>query len=265
LRRKSAVIISTLAIVAIGATAAYAAGGFNNYAGTTMSFNKGVGTKSKPVGIGFTQSLVAKNNDATKAAAVLIDIKTKIYGLVSNAKKFPTCSGTKIAAQKSDTFCPKASKFAVGGVNSLLGDPTLALNNRVPCNPGLDVFNGGGGKLWFFFTTNASHVCAGGALHTGDTPPYPGTVKQQGKFEVVDVPLPPFVSTKVANQANFYGSLIKEQLKWFKVSTKVHGKTVFNNVSTGCQKGKRPWSVTFTSTTNGSDRSVQTVTGSSKC
>ena len=65
------------------------------------------------------------------------------------------------------------------------------------------------------------------------------------------MPLPPDVSTKVANQPNFYGSLIKETLNWFKVTTKVQGKTVGNNVSVGCLHGKRPWSVTFTATTNG--------------
>jgi hypothetical protein len=217
------------------------------------------------VGVSFTQSLKAANTDPTKAAAVLIDIKTKIYGLKSNAKSFPTCSNVKMEQLKSDTFCPKASKFATGGVNSLLGDPTLSKSTRVVCNPGLDVFNAGGNKLWFFFTTDAAHVCAGGALHTGDTQPYPGFISQQGKFLVLDVPLPPFVSTKVANQPNFYGSLIAEQLKWGKVSTKVKGKTVFNNISVGCQNGKRPWSVTYTATTNGSDKQVSTVNGSSKC
>ena len=67
----------------------------------------------------------------------------------------------------------------------------------------------------------------------------------------------------MANQPNFYGSLIKEQLNWLKVTTKVKGKTVCNNVSVGCLKGKRPWSITFTATTNGRDKEVQTVTGSS--
>lgn len=260
--RRKVVIITALCML-FGATAAYAA--FNTYAGTTQTFSKGVGSKSKPVPIGFRQLLIAKNSDSTKAAAVLVDIKTRIYGLVSNAKSFPTCSATRMESLKSDASCPKLSKFATGSVNSLLGDPSLSVTNRVVCNPGLDVFNAGGGKLWFFFTTDATHVCAGGALHTGDTPPYPGTIKQQGKYQVTDVPLPPDVSTKVANQPNFYGSLIKETLNWFKVTTRVHGKTIGNNASIGCIKGKRPWSITFTSTTDGVNRASKTVSGSSKC
>jgi hypothetical protein len=261
LRRK--IIILAALCTLVGATAAYGAGAVNTYTGTNMTFSKAVGSKSKPVGIGFKQTLAAKNTDPSKAAAVLIHIKVKMYGLVSNAKSFPTCSATKMVTLKSDSFCPKASKFATGLVNSLLGDPSLSLSSRVKCNPNLDVFNAGKGKLWFFFTTHSAIQCAG--LTTGATAPYPGTVTQQGKYQVTDIPLPADISTRVANQPNFYGSLIHETLNWSKVSTKVKGKTVFNNVSVGCLHGKRPWSVTYTSTTNGSDRQTSTVSGSSKC
>ena len=151
-------------------------------------------------------------------------------------------------------------------MNSELGDPSLTLSSRIACNPNLDVFNAGKGKLWFFFTTDAIHVCAGGALHTGDTRPYPGTVKLQGKYLVTDVPLPDYVSTKVAGRTNFYGSLVNEQLKWFKVTKKVKGKTVGAQSSVACLKGKRPWTITFTSTPDaGRTKHVSTVSGSSKC
>ncbi len=259
--RRKVIIITALCALA-GATAAYAAGA-NTYAGTNMTFSKGAGSKSKPVGVSFKQTLQAKNTDPTKAAAVLVHIRVKMYGLVSNSKSFPTCSNTKMLALKSDSFCPKASKFATGLVHSLLGDPTLALSNRVKCNPNLDVFNAGKGKLWFFFTTHSAIQCAG--LTTGQTAPYPGTISQQGKYQVTDIPLPADISTRVANQPNFYGSLITETLNWAKVSTKVKGKTIYNNVSVGCLKGKRPWSVTYTATTNGTDKQTSTVTGSSKC
>jgi hypothetical protein len=260
LRRKILVLTALFTLVA--AAVAYAASD-NNYSGSNLTFSKGVGTKAKPVGIGFKETLNAANTDSTKAAAVLVDIKVKIYGLVSNGKYFPTCSATKMVTQKSDSFCPKNSKFAGGKVNALLGDPTLAKSNRVPCNPGLDVFNAGKGKLWFFFTTKSAADCVG--LHTGDTAPYPGTIKQQGKYQITDVPLPADVSTRVANQPNFYGSLIHQTLNWFKLSTKVKGKKVFNNESIGCLKGKRPYTITFTSTTNGSDRQTSSVSGSFKC
>lgn len=261
--RRKIIILTALFTLAVGATAAYGATAVNTYSGTNQTFSKGAGTKSKPVGTSFKQTLVANNTDPSKAAAVLVNIKVKIYGLVSNAKQFPTCSATKMVQLKSDSFCPKASKFASGLVNSLLGDPSLSASNRVKCNPNLDVFNAGKGKLWFFFTTHSTLQCAG--LTTGSTAPYPGTVSQQGKFQVTNIPLPADISTRVANQPNFYGSLIRETLNWPKVSVKVKGKTVFNNVSVGCQKGKRPWSITYTSTTNGHDRQTSTVSGSAKC
>jgi hypothetical protein len=261
LRRK--IIILTALCTLGGATAAYGAQALNTYAGTNLTFSKGVGTSSKPVGIGFVETLQANNTDPSKAAAVLTHINVKMYGLVSNGGQFPTCSPTKMVTLKSDKFCPAKSKFASGLVNSLLGDPTLSLANRIKCNPNLDVFNGGKGKLIFFFTTSSAIQCAG--LTTGQTAPYPGTIKQVGKYQVTDIPLPADISTRVANQPNFYGSLIKQQLNWAKISTKVHGKTVYNTVSVGCLHGKRPWSITYTATTNGQDKVTQTVSGSAKC
>ncbi len=262
MRRKAAIV--TALVMLVGATVAYAASGPNDYTGSGQTFSPGAGSPKRPVGVSFTQTLAAANTDSTKAAAVLTRIVVKTYGLVSNASKFPTCDASKFTTLKSDKQCPKLSKFATGHVNSLLGNSTLDKSNRTPCNPDLDVFNGKGkGRLWFFFTTHSALQCAG--LTTGATAPYPGTVSQQGKYQVTNIPLPADISTRVANQPNFYGSLIHETLAWPKLKVKVKGKTYYNNVSVGCLKGKRPWTITFYSTTNGSNQSVQTVKGSSKC
>jgi hypothetical protein len=261
--RRKIIILTALFTLTVGAAAAYGATAANTYSGTTQTFSKGAGSKKKPVGVSYKQTLNAANTDPTKTAAVLVNIKVKIYGLVSNAKQFPTCPASKMVALKSDSFCPKASKFAAGTVNSQLGNPSLLKSNRVPCNPNLDVFNAGKGKLWFFFTTHSALQCAG--LTTGATAPYPGTVTQQGKYQVTNIPLPPDISTRVANQPSFWASLIHETLNWPKVSVKVNGKKIYNTVSVGCLKGKRPWSITYTATTNGSDRQTSTVSGSAKC
>ena len=61
-------------------------------------------------------------------------------------------------------------------------------------------------------------------LTTGATAPYPGTVSQQGKFQVTNIPLPADISTKVAHQKDFWASLIHETLNWSKVSIKVEGQ-----------------------------------------
>ena len=143
------------------------------------------------------------------------------------------------------------------------GNPSLLKSNRTPCNPNLDVFNGGKGKLWFFFTVHSATQC--GTLKTGQTAPYVGRVTQQGKYQLTKVHLPPDVSSKVANIPGVYGSLSKEVLTWYKLTTKVKGKTVGNNASVGCLHGKRPWSVQFIATTNGHDQQKTTVKGSAKC
>jgi hypothetical protein len=256
LRRKLVVVITGFAML-VFATAANAA--INNYSGSGLKFSKGVGTKANPVGVSHIETLAAKNTDPTKTAAPLTHVTFKIYGLASNAKLFPTCSAARISAMKSDKFCPPKSKFASGSTNALLGDSSLSPASRVVCHPGLDVFNGGGNKLVFFFFTNATLQCGG--LTTGVTPPYFGTVKQVGKYEIIDIPLPPSISTRVANQPGFYSSLIHQQLTWYKLSKKVKGKTVYNSVSVGCQKRKRPWSITLTALGD----KAQTVNGSSPC
>jgi hypothetical protein len=254
------VIIGTALAVLVGAATAYAA--LNNYTATLKFSPSKAGTPSKPVNIGWSETLAATNTTTGSRAAPLIDIKTTIYGLKSNAKDFPTCNkATEMVTKKTDSFCPAKALVATGPVNALLGSPDLTTAGSA-CNPFLHVWNAGGGKLWFFFTTSAKYACLG--LKTGDTAPYPGTIKQVGKNMVSDVPLPPDVSTKVANQPNFYGSLIKEVLTYKNLTTKVHGKTVGLTQSIGCKNGKRPWTVQFTAV-SGSTKETKTVSGSAKC
>ena len=185
-------------------------------------------------------------------AGALIDIKTTIYGLVSNAKKFPTCDGNKISAMKTDSFCPKKALIATGPVNAILGDNTLTGGRHAlqPVPPRVERRR----RQAVVLLHHRRQVPVRAGLHTGDTNAYPGTVKQQGKNQITDVPLPPFVSTKVAGVPNFYGSLIKEVLTF---------KKGFNS-SVACKGGKRPYSVAFTAV-GPSGKQTKTVTGSSKC
>jgi hypothetical protein len=253
------IIIGTAVAVLVGAGAAYAA--LNNYTATFSFSSSKAGSSKSPVSVGFTENFGASNAATGSRAAPLIDIKTTVYGLVSNAKSFPTCDGNQISTRKSDSFCPPKALVATGPVNALLGGTNLTAGGT-PCNPFLHVWNGGGGKLWFFFTTDATHAC--GSLHTGDTQAYPGKISQVGKNQVTDVPLPSYVSTAVAHQTGLYGSLIKEVLTYRNLTTKVKGKTVGFTASVGCKNGKRPYSYSFTSV-SGSTRETKTVTGTAKC
>jgi hypothetical protein len=250
--------------VLAGAGAAYAA--LNTYAGSSVSIGTSkAGTPAKPVPTGYTETLTAANLAAGKVAAPLVNIKTVIYGLKADFKDFPTCSKAKITlGPKFNGNCPKGSEVSSGKVMAKLGGPTLDASKAIPCTPDLVVYNGGGGTEWFFFTTSASAPCAG--LHTGQTPPYPGKVSYSGKNMVINVPLPADVSTMVAGQPNFYGSLIKETLKTTTEKAKVHGKTVYSLESIGCKGNKRPWSVTFSAVpAAGQPAQNSTVSGFSKC
>lgn len=259
--RRFIILGTAVTAVLVIASVAVAATGANSYtAGFGFKPSK-AGSKHKPVPVGFTETLTATNNNPALRAAPLTDIKTSIYGLVSNAKDFPTCSVAKIEnPAHPEQGCPKGALVATGPVNAKVGDTTLN-GQGSPCNPLLHVWNGGHGTLWFFFTTSDTHVCFG--LKTGATAAYPGHISQHGKFMVTDVPLPPDVSTNVAN-IGLYGSLIREVLTFKNLKTKVHHKTVGINSSIGCMKGKRPWTVKYTATTPGGPQSA-TVTGSTKC
>jgi hypothetical protein len=251
------IIIGTAIAVLVGAASAYAA--LNNYT-ANVTVSGGAGSSKSPVPVAITENYGAANATAGLVAAPLVDIKTTIYGVESNAGKFPSCNGNTISVRKTDSFCPSKALIATGPVTAKLTSPKLTAS--APCDPFLHVWNGGGHTQWFFFTTGGSHQC--GSLHTGDTQAYPATTSQQGKNLVINVPLPSYVSTAVAHHPGLYGSLIAETLSYRKLTTKVNGKTVGYVSSVGCLHGKRPWSVQFTAV-SGSTKESKTVSGSARC
>lgn len=268
--RRKFIISATVIVALVAASVAYAST-LNNYTAKLSFTSTKAGTKAKPVEIGYTESLTAANSDSSKIAAPLVNIKTTIYGLVSNLSDFKTCKKSVFKKPPYNQACPKGSEVASGVVNSFLGNPSLEKTNQppngtnpLPCNPDIAVYNAGGGKEWYFFTAASATQCSG--LQTGATAPYPGTVKQVGKNLVINVPLPPDVSTAVAGTQNFYGSLVKQVIKVTPESTKVHGKTVFSQASVACMGNKRPYSVTFTAVPKaGAKGQSSTVKGSAKC
>lgn len=262
------VIIGTVLTALVGATAAYAAF-FNTYQGSKLVFSpKVAGTKASPAPVGETVVYKAGSSTSGDRAAPLTDIKTTIYGVVSNGGKLPVCTDSMIEADKTkyDAACPKGSLIAQGPVSSLLGPANDPSNSKgTACNPFLHVYNGGPRTQVFFFTTDATHQCGG--LRTGATAPYDGHISYKGKNLVLDVPLPPDISNKVANQVGLYGSLIAQTLIYAKSTKNAKGKTLHYQESTACAKGgKRPWSIQFTSQNyNNGGPETQTVKGNDKC
>jgi hypothetical protein len=263
--KKIVLIAAALGALAV-AGVAYAAS-INTYTATLSFSGKKPGTAAKPVPVGYNQTIVAKGT-AGNRTAVLTDILTKIYGLKVDGKDFPTCSAAKIAAAGDDTSCPKGAMVATGAITASVGAANNFTAAGSACDPLLHVWNGGQGKLSFFFVDQApNHECLAGALKTGQVGPYPATYKTQGKYLVLDVPVPKYVSFPAPGVA---GSLESEHLNWLKLTTKVKGKTVAASASVACLKGKRPYTTTFTAnlpTSTGAPGPNQTATvpGSAPC
>jgi len=259
LRRTLLAITAATALIA--AAVAYAATA-NTYTAKVPVLPTKAGTAKKPMNVAVTQQYHASNSDSTKVAEVLKDIKVTLYGVKANPKPFPKCTDAMIIAAKDDQGCPKKALIATGQVHSFLTGKGSGLSKTgaTACDPQLDAWNGGGGKIVYFFRTTptpgSKYYCA--SVPTGATPPYDGTVKESGKNMVLDTPLPPYVSTNVTGI--FYGSLVDENLVGVKETAKVKGKTVGFFQSFGCKGKKRPFSVTFTATDG-----AKTVKGTDKC
>jgi hypothetical protein len=259
------VVIATALAVLVTAVSAYAAtGGFNTYsAKLTFAPNK-AGSSKAPSAVGFTERYVANGTGGNRTAP-LTDIKTTVYGVASNAKSFPTCSQAQIANAKSDAGCPRGALIATGSITAIVG-PTADQSNgapgSAPCNPLLHAWNGGPGKVVFFFVDQLpDHGCYNGVITTGSVGPFVGSVKVVGKTLVMDTPIPKSVSFPVSG---LEGSLTSETLHYLKLTKTVKGKTVAFNQSVACNKGKRPYGVTFTAELNGQSQSG-TASGAQKC
>ncbi len=264
--RRIVVIATALAVLVAAVTAYAATGGLNSYTATLKFSPNKAGKGKAPAALAFTQVYHAGGINGNRTAP-LTDIKTVIYGLKPNGKDFPTCSQAKIAAAKSDTGCPKGALVATGFIKAILGpdnDQSATNPNQAPCDPLLHAWNGGQGKIVFFFVDQApDHLCANGAVPTGFVGPFVGTAKVVGKNLVQDTPIPASVSFPLSGTE---GSLTDETLAWKKLTKKVKGKTVNYYASVACKKGKRPYSVTFTAENGaGGASESQTVSGTQKC
>jgi hypothetical protein len=256
---KRIVLAATAVAMLIAATVAFAATTpINTYKATVSFSQSSSGTAKKPVKTAFTQKFVVTPGTAGNRAGILLNINNTVYGLKVNVKGLPTCTISKITAAGTDTGCPKGALVAKGSIKALLGSATDLSTSATAgsCNPNLDVWNGGQGKLAFFFvpTLSGAHACLGGAIKPGAVPPYPGTYKQSGKNLVVNVPIPATVDYP---SQGLVGSLQSETLKWSSPSI----------TSVACKGNKRPYSNAFTATLPppSTVKQVASLPGSAPC
>lgn len=272
MRKKLGALTAFICLSAAGA--AYAAGpvtgGPNTYTGG-MSVAGAAGTTAKPAAAAWTETYGMGSTTAGNVGAPLVDIKTTIYGLKApNARYFATCTANKINGNNGNNgrwngVCPKASLVGSGTVSAVLAPSSLA-GPGTPCALNLLVYNGGPGKLTYFFTVpTAGTGCAG--LATGAATAWTGTVSQAGKKLVTNTPEPADVAYNAGN-TGLFGSLVSETLHFKKVTVK-KGKKAYPYIeSIGCTKHSRPYSITYTATESNTGSPTVgsgTVKASAKC
>jgi hypothetical protein len=267
MRRK--LVVTTALLCLFTAGAAYAAGPVsappNTYTGNFVVPNA-TGSPAKPVPASLVETLSMGSITSGKVGAPLVNIRTTTYGLKANGQYFPKCIPNQINEDnghngKWNAVCAKGSLVASGHVQAALTSPSADLAGPgAPCSLGLWVYNGGAGKLTFFFTT-APEQCDG--LTTGAATAWTGTVADVGKTLVTNVPEAADVSYDAGN-IHLFGSLETEKLTFKQQTVRHAGKLVPFFASIGCQKGARPFSVTYTATTSNSPSSANESTGEVK-
>jgi hypothetical protein len=256
------IIIGTALTVLVGAIAAYAAA-FNTYTATSDFAPKKAGSASSPSPVAWTEDYSATGTGGNRSVP-LTDVKWNIYGLVSDGKDFPTCSKAKIAAAKSDAVCPKGAMVAGGFITSVVGltsNTSTGAPGTFECDPLLHEWNGGPGKVVLFFVIQApNHSC--GAIPPGSVGPYQATAKAQGKIWVLDTPVPRYVTFPIPG---LEGSVKTLHVVHFRLTKKVHGKTVGYLSSVACKSAKRPYSVSFTAQNSSGQTQTSTVSHTGDC
>jgi hypothetical protein len=254
--KRFALAAAVMVAMLVGAGSAFAA--VNTYT-ATYKFSGKAGTASKPAPLSFQQSIKVTPGTPGSRAGLLHTIQTTIAGAKVDVKGFPTCTAKQIAAASNfDKVCNPKALVAKGSIAAVLGPADFTQPGQA-CNPNLDVWNSGKGKLTFFFVAAASgaHACLGGQIHTGQVAPYPATYKQVGKNLSVTIPIPNFVDEPVPS---LFGSLESESLNW--KSQTVNGKA--DITSTGCS-GKRKYTWSFNASLPGAAAETVKSTGAAAC
>ena len=268
MRRK--LVAATGLLCLLAASAAYAAGPVsappNTYTGNFVVPGSPGGSPARPVPVSLVETLGMGSTTSGNVGAPLVNIRTTTYGLKADGEYFPRCTPDQINEDnghngKWNAVCAKGSLVARGHVQAALTNPSAKLSGPgAPCSLGLWAYNGGVGKLTFFFTTTPDQ-CDG--LATGAATAWTGTVSEMGRTLVTNVPEPADVAYDAGN-INLFGSLQTETLTFKKMTVRHGGKLIPFFASIGCQKGARPFSVTYTATTSNSPSSANESTGEVK-
>jgi hypothetical protein len=262
MRRMRTAALAAAALVTLVLAGAALAASLNTYTASVTLKQNGAGSAKKPVALGLVATFAAAPATPGDANAdPLTNITLTLPKVTFHAAGFPVCSPATIAKARTDAHCPARALVATGPVSAALWGSSTPAMKGYACDPVLDVWNAGAGKLTYFFKIPAGHTCAG--LSTGAVAPWTGSLREVHGALVNDTPLPPDVSTNAGN-IGLYSSLQGERLTFLKRTETVKHHTFAFLSSVGCEKGSRPYTVTYTAT-NGSVKQTSAVKGSARC
>ena len=260
-------MFGTVLAVLGSAAVALAAGNFDTFTATATFKPSAAGSATHPSPFSMSEHWTAKGSSGGNAAP-LTKIVAKVYGVQYNGKLFPKCTASQInsagTSKNWNAVCPKGSLIGGGPVQASLTGP--AGGSGTPCDPWLDIYNGGKNTQTFFFVVGpqspgGKYQCAGGTVKTGTgCAAYSGTLSKSGKYAVETINLPGCASTNAGN-IGAYAALQKLDVTYKKLTKKVKGKVVGYEQSVACAGTKRPYSFTFTAQNfKGQSPSTQTTT-----
>ena len=258
-------LITTVAAVFVVASPAYAT--INEYSATYTFTSHKAGTARKPQPIGFTEVLKIQSATPGDRSGVLLNTTNTIYGVRIDERDFPRCTIAEITAAQNDTVCPRRAKLASGYINAVIGNETNFAVPGAACDPAVDFWNAGPGKLAVFNVANPRHQCLGGQLHTGAVPPYSASYRMQGKNLVIKNSVPDTVSFPLGLTGGLVGSVEMEHVVWSSQTATMKGRHVASISSVGCRGSRRPVQTTFTATLPpaGPTRETKALRSSAPC
>jgi hypothetical protein len=259
------VFMTTAAVILACSASAYAA--INRYSASYTFKSHQAGTTKSPRPIGFTEEIKSSSATPGDRAGVLLDTINVIDGVKLDGKDFPTCTIAKIDAAQNDTGCPRRARLATGYINADIGSTMDFAKAGEACDPAIDMWNAGPGKIVVFLVATPQHVCLGGQLHTGGVPPYPASYTTRGNNLVINNPVPETANFPVGKTGGLVSSFQLEHLVWTPQMTTVKGKHVYSITSVGCRAGKRPYQTKFSATLPSAGPAIQhtTLRGSAPC
>jgi hypothetical protein len=255
LKRLTIGIITALALLLAAGTALAAV---DTYSGG-YSFRGHPGSRAHPAPLSFVQHFRLKAAQPGALTGIVSEVKTEISGVKVDLAGFPSCSAAHVNSWRKASYasvCNKRALVASGWVTAQLGTATNFTPQGLNCDPVLNVWNAGHGKLTFFFETTRTHQCLGGQITTGQTPAFTGTYRRKGNSVLVTIPVP----RAVTHIGPYLASVSSEHLFW----RSTMAKGLHDILSTGC-RGKRHFSYTFSATAPNQPAETRTIRGSARC